>query len=123
MCFRIITYLKSSTPYPLLSQVHYDLLIGADGVNSIVKAGLQARLPAGFVRRIKHGTVYTVGPCLADAKGELPQNTFIQFHCFAVSFRDCDQAAMYGMAAWPICNAECWHSRHHKYQLTAIFGK
>ena len=66
-----------------LLQVHYDLLVGADGVNSVVRLQLADRMPEGFVKQMKHKAVYTTAGVSLPAE-DLPGHGFMQMHFFPV---------------------------------------
>ena len=61
-------------------QISYDLLIGADGVNSVVRSALQQVLPSTFVRRYKHGHVYTSAAIPSDGFKTGPNFTMLEAH-------------------------------------------
>lgn len=64
-------------------QVHYDLLVAADGAGSVVRAQLAKAMPEGFVRRIRHHVVYsTVG--VTPPAGQVSGHAFFQAHQFEV---------------------------------------
>ena len=64
-------------------QVHYDLLVAADGAGSVVRAHLAKSMPEGYVRRIRHKVVYsTIG--LRPPADQVPDHAFFQVHQFEV---------------------------------------
>jgi len=67
----------------LFTQVPYDLLVGADGANSLVRSQLQATMPSNYVRRIRHKGVYTTKGVAVPAD-ELPGHAFFEIHTFEV---------------------------------------
>lgn len=60
--------------------VDYDLLVGADGANSVVRAQLQNAVP-NLVRRIRHDVVYSAASVKVPAE-ELPGHCFFEGHAF-----------------------------------------
>ena len=70
------------TTYACL-QVHYDLLVGADGASSVVRAQLQKAVP-NLVRRTRHDVVYSAASVKVPAE-ELPGHCFFEGHAFEVS--------------------------------------
>ncbi|DBA80226.1 hypothetical protein WJX79_006530 [Trebouxia sp. C0005] len=64
-----------------VKEVPYDLLVGADGANSLVRSQLQATMPSGYVRRIRHQGVYTTTGVAVPAD-ELPGHAFFEIHSF-----------------------------------------
>ena len=68
----------------LCVQVHYDLLVAADGAGSVVRAHLAKTMPEGYVRRIRHKVVYsTIG--VTPPADQVPGHAFFQVHPFEVS--------------------------------------
>lgn len=64
-------------------QVHYDLLVAADGAASVVRAHLAKSMPAGYIRRIRHKVEYsTIG--LRPPADQVPCHAFFQVHQFEV---------------------------------------
>ena len=61
-------------------KVSYDLLIGADGVNSVVRSALQQILPSTFLRRYKHVHVYTSAAIPSDGSQTGPNFTRLEAH-------------------------------------------
>lgn len=88
-CFRrhkgLIKFDSSMCP-----QVPYDLLVGADGANSLVRSQLQATMPSGYVRRIRHQGVYTTTGVAVPAD-ELPGHAFFEIHSFEASSASLDE--------------------------------
>jgi 2-polyprenyl-6-methoxyphenol hydroxylase-like FAD-dependent oxidoreductase len=64
-------------------QVPYDLLVGADGANSLIRSQLQTTMPSNYVRRIRHKGVYTTTGVAVPAD-ELPGHAFFEIHSFEV---------------------------------------
>lgn len=64
-------------------QVPCDLLVGADGGNSLVRSQLQATTPSNYVCRIRHKGVYTTTGVAVPAD-ELPGHAFFEIHSFEV---------------------------------------
>ena len=69
--------------YNTYMQVHYDLLVGADGANSALRAQLQNAMP-NLVRRIRHDVVHSAAGVTVPAE-ELPGHAFFEGHAFEVS--------------------------------------
>ena len=66
--------------------MHYDLLVGADGANSVVRKALQARIPEDFVvRKLEHDIIYKTGPVDPGANADLPEHAFTELHNWKVS--------------------------------------
>jgi len=68
--------------------VHYDLLVGADGANSVVRAQLQNMMPPDYIRRFRHKGVYSTAGVAVPAD-ELPGHAFFELHGFEVSTSTC----------------------------------
>ncbi len=66
-------------------QVQYDLLVGADGAGSAVRAELQRIMPPDFVRRTSNTAVYATGPLHLSDQADLPKHTFTTMDAFEVS--------------------------------------
>lgn len=64
-----------------VKQVPCDLLVGADGGNSLVRSQLQATTPSNYVCRIRHKGVYTTTGVAVPAD-ELPGHAFFEIHSF-----------------------------------------
>lgn len=65
-------------------QVHYDLLVAADGAGSVVRAHLARTMREGYVRRIRHNIVYsTIGG--KPPSDQVPGHAFFQVHQFEVT--------------------------------------
>lgn len=61
-------------------QVHFDLLVGADGAGSTVREQLSAVLSEGFIERWTHDIVYSTGPLRDVEPGDFPGHTFMEMH-------------------------------------------
>lgn len=61
-------------------QVPYDLLIGADGVGSIVRAALNKLMPSNYERRYRHNQSYCTAPITTPVSGGHPMHASLQGH-------------------------------------------
>ncbi len=62
------------------AQVPYDLLVGADGVGSIVKSAVRQIMPSGYLRRYRHKQVYSMATVTPSDPEDLPPHTVFQIH-------------------------------------------
>lgn len=62
----------------------YDLLVGADGAGSAVRAAIQQVMPAGYARRYRHKQMYSMAQVERPANPEdIPQHAVFQAHMLA----------------------------------------
>ena len=61
-------------------QVPYDLLIGADGVGSIVRTALSKLMPSNYERRYRHNQSYCTAPITTPVSGGHPLHASLQGH-------------------------------------------
>ena len=64
----------------MLQEVSYDLLVGADGAGSVVRAALQQVMPAHYLRRYRHNQVYSMKDVTPTDSGEIPSHAVFQAH-------------------------------------------
>ena len=61
-------------------QVPYDLLIGADGVGSVVRSALSKHMPSNFERSYRHNQLYCTAPITTPVLGGHPLHASLQGH-------------------------------------------
>ena len=86
----------------MLMQVAYDLLVGADGVGSVVRSALQQVMPADYMRRYKHKQVYSMTQVTPTNPAEIPKHAVVQMHMIKVGMH---RALSFGTHVfWMTCN-------------------
>lgn len=63
-----------------MTEVAYDLLVGADGAGSVVRSALQQVMPADYMRRYKHKQVYSMTQVTPTNPAEIPEHAVVQMH-------------------------------------------
>lgn len=63
-----------------LSQVGYDLLVGADGAGSVVRSALQHIMPDNYIRRYRHKQVYSMTQVTPSDPAKIPAHAVFQAH-------------------------------------------
>lgn len=99
-------------------QVPYDLLVGADGANSLVRSQLQTIMPSSYVRRIRHKGVYTTRGVAVPAE-ELPGHAFFEIHPFEVRHGLLDETWHHDAIFYLKLSCNCRHllGRHKHIRL------
>ena len=77
-----------------LQEVPYDLLVGADGAGSVVRSALQQIMPAHYIRRYKHGQMYSMMGVTPSDPGQIPPHAVSQAHPIKVGLT-ADRAMMF----------------------------
>lgn len=80
-----------------VTEVPYDLLVGADGAASAVRSALQQIMPDGYVRRYRHKQVYSMTQVTPSNAEDIPPHAVLQMHTIkdgtvlwdALSSKDC----------------------------------
>ena len=86
----------------MLMQVAYDLLVGADGVGSVVRSALQQVMPADYMRRYEHKQVYSMTQVAPTNPAEIPKHAVVQMHMLKVGMH---RALSFGTHVfWMTCN-------------------
>lgn len=70
----------SDTKSVMLQEVHYDLLVGADGAGSVVRSALQQIMPPHYVRRYRHGQMYSMMNITPSDPGQIAPHAVSQAH-------------------------------------------
>ena len=85
----ILMHWEMSLLLYLRLQVPYDLLVGADGSNSVVRSALQRMMGASYVRRYKHKQVYSMRQASCVISKEVPLHSQFYAHAAKVCCATC----------------------------------
>ena len=80
-CWGLLLY----ATHHVLMQVHYDLLVGADGAGSVVRSALQSLLPLNFICRYSRNQMYTSGHAAVPDPSTLPAHSLFEGHVYQAS--------------------------------------